>query len=201
MTYDIIFVENERASAAAGGGAERAVGESIFLANLPANPKVFAFFYPGDADTEEVENRLRALGERTGANLFVNLGTLVDPDYKRAVERFCIRPLPVLVVTAISPLAATPDGKTAFVRLDGKALFAKPEALVRTVEQLFNLFLGERISQAVVVGWAEQGKAAVASAAERVWQLIQPVFAWAAEKDITVGLATGTIELKERGAK
>ena len=95
----------------------------------------------------------------------------------------------MLVVTAISPLAATPDGKTTFVRLDGKALFAKPEALVRTVEQLFNLFLGERISQAVVIGWIEQGKAAVACAAERVCQLIQPVFAWAAEKDKSPGCA------------
>jgi hypothetical protein len=205
MTYDIVFIEKKDAEAAGGAGkavgAEKALGDKIFLASLPTSPKVFAFFYPGDADTDEAEKRLRTLGQRTGDNLFINFGTLADPDYKRAVERFGIKPLPVLVVTAISPLAATPDGKSTFVRLDGAALFAQPEALARTVEQLFNLFLAGDVSKAVSVGRWEQGKAAVGSAVERVWELIQPVFAWAATKDIKVGLVDGTLEIKESGAK
>jgi hypothetical protein len=79
---------------------------------------------------------LRALGQKTGDNLFVNIGTLADPDYEHAVERYNIKQLPVVVVTAVAPLAATPQGDTTFVRLDGEALFAKPEELVKTVEEL-----------------------------------------------------------------
>jgi hypothetical protein len=204
MTYDIVFVQKGLSPVAEDGPKvkavrEKAVGESVFLANLPTSPKVFALFYPGDVDTVETEKRLRALGQKTGDNLFVNFSTLADPDYELARERFGIRPLPAIVVTAVSALAATPDGDTPFVRLDGKSLFAKPNELVHTVEELFNLFLGGRIRQAIVVGWAHQGKAAVASAVERVWAVIQPVIAWAAHKDIKLEFATAKIEVKESG--
>ncbi len=200
MTYDVIFVEKEDSRGGGRGAKKRAGGESIFLASLPTSPKVFAFFYPGDVDTDEAERRLRALGQRTGDNLFVNIGSLVDPDYKRAVQRFGIGPLPVIVVTAVSPLAATPDGETAFVRLDGKSLFAKPEELVRTVEELFNLFLGGKIVQAVMSAWTKEGMATLVAAAEQVWAVIQPVITWVARKDIKLEFAGAKIEVKQSEA-
>jgi hypothetical protein len=199
VTYNIILVEKDRSPFAVGRAKERAVGESVFLANLPTRPKVFAFFYPGNTDTEEVEKRLRALGHRTGDNLFINFGTLDDDDYKQAVEHFGIGALPVIVVTAVGPLAATPEGETTFVRLDGKSLFAKPDELVQTLEKLFNLFLGGKILQAIMIGWTQQGKAAVAAAGERVWAIIQPAITWAAKKDIKLEFATAKIEVKESG--
>ena len=110
MAYDIVFVEQDNLQVNKGQ-KEKAVGESIFLATLPTNPKVFAFFYPSDADTDAAEERLRALGQKTGDNLFVNIGTLADPDYEHAVERYNIKQLPVVVVTAVAPLAATTPGR------------------------------------------------------------------------------------------
>jgi hypothetical protein len=199
MAYNIVFVEEK--PAAVPGSQEKAVGEDIFLANLPASPKVFAFFYPGETDTDEVEKRLRALGKKTGENLFVNFSTLMDPDYKRAVKRFRVKALPVIIVTAISPLAATPNGESTFVRLDGKSLFAKPEALVRTVEELFNLFLSGKITQAVIVGQAQQGKAAAGAAVAAVWAVVSKVIDWAAERDFQIELTPVKIEVKKSGGK
>jgi hypothetical protein len=202
MTYNIVFVDSESLATSDGQRSvrEKAVGDNIFLANLPTSPKVFAFFYPGSDDTSKVEERLRTLGQKTGDNLFINFGTLTDPDYDQAVECFGIGPLPVIVVTAVAPLAATPTGKTVFVRLDGKSLIERPDVLVRTVEELFNLFLAGKLLQAVMVGSAQQGKAAVAAAAGRVSALIQPVTEWA--KDIqgfTLEIAGFKIDVRKSG--
>jgi hypothetical protein len=194
MACDIVFVEEE------GKGTARAVGESVFLSRLPTSPKVFAFFYPGSSDTEEVQKELRALGQKTGGNLFVNIAkTLDDPDYQVAVGRFRIRGLPVIVVTAVSPLASTPEGQTAFVRLEGKELFKRPQQVVETVEQLFNLFLRDEIAQAVMAGWVQRGNARLVAAAEAIWAKIQGVIAWAAKKDISLEFLSAKIEVKERG--
>jgi hypothetical protein len=191
MAYDIVFVEKPEPG--------RAVGDSVFLSNLPTNPKIFAFFYRGAADTSEVEKQLRALGQRTGDNLFVNIASQADPDYDKAEKRFGIRRWPVIVVTAISPLAATPEGDNAFVRLDNKPLFAKPEELVRTVEELFNLFVGGQIGHAIVTGWTQQGKASLLAAAERVWSVVQPVIKWLGKRDFAFEFAGAKIEVKQGG--
>jgi hypothetical protein len=191
MSYDIVFVDNP--------GPGRGVGESVFLSNLPTNPKVFVFFYRGAADVSEVEKGLRALGQKTGDNLFVNIASQADPDYDKAEKCFGIRRWPVIVVTAISPLAGTPEGDNAFVRLDSRLLFAKPEELVRTVEELFNLFLGGKIAQAVRVGWTSPGKSALLAAAERVWSVVKPVITWLAQRDFAFEYAGAKIEVKEAG--
>jgi hypothetical protein len=193
MAYNIVFVEKTAPG--------RAVGDSVFLSNLPTNPKVFAFFYRGSGDTSEVEKALRALGQRTGDNLFVNIGSQADSDYDKAEKCFGIRGWPVIVVTAISPLAATPEGDNAFVRLDNKSLFAKPEELVRTVEELFNLFLGGNIGQAIVTKWTQEGKAALLAAAERVWSVVQPVIIWLGKRDFAFEYAGAKIEVKEAGGR
>jgi hypothetical protein len=197
MAYDVVFVEKEEPPAP--GEKLKEVGESVFLSKLPTNPKVFALFFPGSSDTDDLQKLLRALGEKAGDNLYVNMGALSDPDYQRAAKRFGLRPLPAIVVTAIGPLAATPEGENAYVRLDGRSLFAKPEELTSTVEELFNLFLAHKISQAVLVGWTQQGKAALVDAGERIWSVIQPVITWLSKKDLALEFATVKIEVKESG--
>jgi hypothetical protein len=204
MAYEIVFVEkpepvDESGRLHRGPQKDRGVAESVFLSSLPTNPKVFAFFYRGSTDWDEVEKRLRALGQKTGDNFFVNIGTLADPDYPRAQERFQIEELPVIVVTAISPLAATPAGDNAFVRLDNRSLFEKPDELIRTVEELFNLFLGGKISRAVATGWKQEGKAALSAATQRIWSVIKPVITWVAERDLVLEFLGVKIEVKDSG--
>jgi hypothetical protein len=162
--------------------------------------KFSCFFYPGDLDSHEIKERLRAFGNATGDNLFVNIGSLADRDYKSAVKRFGIQQLPVIIVTAVAPLAASPQGATAYVRLDAKALFSRPEELTKTVAELFNLFLGEKIIQAMVTGWSRESIATVAAATDRVWAVIHPVITWVAHKDIKLEFATAKIEVKESGS-
>ena len=116
MPYDIVFVEPEDPSLAAG--KDRGAG-SVFLSNLPASAKVFAFFYPSSVAMNDLVERLRSLGRGTGDNLFVNIGSLRDPDYP------IVGALPVIIITAISPLAATPR------RPDGLCP-PRPEIAVRT---------------------------------------------------------------------
>jgi hypothetical protein len=194
MTYDIVFVEKQEQLI---GG--RAVGEQLFLSGLPTSPKVFALFYCGSRDSSEVETLLRTLGQKTGNNLFVNIASHADPDYDRAAKLFNITRWPVIVVTAISPLAATPEGDNAFIRLDNKSLFERPDELVQTVEKLFNLFLADDIGRAVRTGWIRQERAALFAAAERIWSVIQPVIVWIAKKDLALEFLGAKIEIKECG--
>lgn len=207
MAWDIVFVEPEKPGRPGGKGRAvgenaRAVGENIFLRDLPKNPKVFAFLFPGSDDSDELKEGLRVLGEKTGDNLYVDLNSsLADPDYQAARRRFKLGPLPAIVVTAISPLAATPTGETGFVRLDGKALLAKPEQLVRTVEELFNLFLGGEIAAAVRRGWIAERGAALAAAAARVWAIFQPVITWLGKAEYEFNIAEGTIAVKPSGGR
>jgi hypothetical protein len=198
VPFDIVFVDDEEPEAATV--KHRSVGESVFLYDLPKAPKVFVFFYQGSDDTQDVEDRLRALGRRTGDNLFVNLGSLADPAYEDAVERFGIRQLPVVIVTAVAAFAATPDGKTTFVRLDSSALFSKPAELVRTVEELFNLFLAGNVAQAVRSGWIAQGQATAVGVAARIWAIVQPVIAWISRRDLVIDVTSGKIEVKASGS-
>jgi hypothetical protein len=190
MPYDVLLVD-ERSG--------RAVGENVLLSALPTNPKVFALYYPGSTDSETIEERLRTLGRKTGENLWVNLGSLGDPDYQQVAKLFRIEALPVVVLTAVSPLAGTPEGDTAFVRLDSEALFARPEDLLNTIESIFNLFLSGQLRRAMVTGWFQEGKARLSSAAERLWSVIRPVIIWASKKDISVEFAGTKIEVKESG--
>ena len=76
MPYQLVLREPEE-------GSSKAVGENIFLANLPANFPVYAFYYPAEMPDSDFEKLLRTLGERTGENLFVNIGRLNDPQFDK----------------------------------------------------------------------------------------------------------------------
>jgi len=197
LAYNIVFIDQEASADTLGN--DRNVGENVFLSDVPKDSKVFLFFYPGGLDTDDVERGLRDLGNRTGDNLFVNFGSLADPDYRSSVERFGIKLLPVIVMTAIAPLAETPTGETTFFRLDSVSLFERPADLLRTVEKLFNLFLDGKVTEAARSGQIAQGQAAAASLAGRIWRIIQPVITWLSRLEITIEAATGKIEVKAGG--
>ena len=47
-------------------------------------------------------------------------------------------------MTGVAPLAFA-EGQSVFVRLDGQALMAAPDRLIKCLEELYNLFLAGRI--------------------------------------------------------
>ena len=109
-------------------GAERNVGENVLLAELPLQYQCYAFYYPGPMPDPQLEKALRALGEQTGQNLFVNIGRLNDPADGKITRLFGIKRTPVIVLTAVAPLAALEDdGATVYVRLDSSSLLDSTE--------------------------------------------------------------------------
>jgi hypothetical protein len=86
------------------------------------------------------------------------------------------------------------------VRLDSSALFSKPAELVRTVEELFNLFLAGNVAQAVRSGWIAQGQATAVGVAARIWAIVQPVIAWISRRDLVIDVTSGKIEVKASGS-
>ena len=128
----------------------RDVGENVFFDNLPSDSEVYLLYYPGDMPNEVLESKLRKLGNDTGKNLFVNIGRLNDPKYKKIAKKFDIRELPVIIVTANSKLASHPaEFETAYVKLDSKRLLKSPDLAIDCVQKLFNLFIQEKISEAL----------------------------------------------------
>ena len=101
---------------------------------------------------EDLENKLRKFGNIIGKNLFVNIGRLNDPNYKKIASRFEIRDLPVIIITAIDGLSSVKTERyysTFFVRLDSKILLHSVDLTIKSIEQLFNLFIGGQISEAL----------------------------------------------------
>jgi hypothetical protein len=71
----------------------------------------------------------------------------------------------------------------------------KPDETIATVEQLFNLFLANKISEAIATAWTDQAIARLRAAAAQVWAVIHPVVAWIASRDIKLGFASAKIEI------
>ena len=141
MSYELVLNETD------GGG--KAGGENIFVANLPAEIPVYVFYYPAETRSPELERALRSLGERTGTNLFVNMGRLDDPQFNKIARAFDIKSLPAVVVTGIADLAA-PTGETmnTYVRLD-KKLLSSSETAIGHIEHLYLLFLRGEVAEAI----------------------------------------------------
>lgn len=143
MSYQLILNEliNEKT---------KAVGENVFFSNLSHDYKVFMFYYPGGLLNEELESKLRDLGNMSGKNLFVNIGRINDPDFDKIVSKFNIEKYPVIVVTAVDTLASLPDEfLTAYVRIDSKTLLNSPDKAIECLERLFIMFLNKEVSKAM----------------------------------------------------
>lgn len=179
---------------------DKDVGENVFIDNLPSDYPVYLFYYPGAIPNEDLEGKLRDLGSITGENLFVNIGRLNDPNYKKIANRFKIRDLPVIVVTAIGSLASPPtEFLTAYVRIDSKRLLSSPDVVVQCLQRLFNLFIQGKISEAMSQARQNQRSALISHLKGIVSHALGGIWAFLKDVDISVSLAECKFELRHSG--
>jgi hypothetical protein len=192
MNYQLILAEPP--------GETKDVGENVFFADLPAEYKVYAFYYGGAMGNETLEARLRALGGTTGNNLFVNIGRLDDPKFDEIQKRFEIRKLPVIIVTAIDDLAS-PAGEyvTAFARLDSKSLLDAPDRTIECVQELFNLFLQGKVREAMTHAKWQQRKELLKGLTSFFAGPLKSLKDFMFERDISISVLQGKFELKKHG--
>src|SRR3990172_6297419 len=142
MPYQLVLSEKDKKT--------KKVGENVFFDNLPSDSEVYMLYYSGAMTNKELESKLRDFGNNTGKNLFVNIGRLNDPNFKKIVNNFGVKDFPVIIVTANSKLASHPaEFETAYVKLDSKRLLKSPDLAIDCVQKLFNLFIQEKISEAL----------------------------------------------------
>ncbi len=192
MTYQLVLDE-------AGQSGTKAVGDNVFLANLPVEFPVYAFYYPAEMPDSELEGLLRKLGGRAGNNLFVNIGRLDDPQLDKIARKFEIKSFPSVVVTAIADLAAPQSASvTAYVRLDGRVL-SDPHRAITHIENLYLLFLRGSVAEAIKTArWTSK-----VELARRLGRVIRDglrrIGSFVADRDLSVSILEGRFELKKSG--
>jgi hypothetical protein len=188
MSYRLILRETDTDDT-------KAVGENLFLANLPEQFPVYAFYYPAELSDQSLENALRGLGGRTGDNLLVNLGRLDDPNFDKIARAFDLDSFPALAMTAVADLAAPPgDFVNAYVRLDGR-LLKDPGRAIELVENLYLLFLRGDVAKAIrKVRWRNRTEL-LRTVAASIGDALGGIGGFVAERDIAVSLLEGRFEL------
>jgi hypothetical protein len=175
-------------------------GENVFFDNLPSDYKVYVFSYPAEMPDTTLEDKLRELGNITGNNLFVNIGRLADPQHDKIVKLFGVKNYPVIIVTAIDALASpAQDYFTAYARLDSKHLLNSPEKTVECVQKLFNLFIQGKVSEAIAQAKWRQRTELVVWLTHFFTEPLKALGGFIAERDISISLLGGKIELKRSG--
>jgi hypothetical protein len=179
---------------------ERAVGENVFLGDLSPSYKVYLFYYAGAMANPSLEDGLRKLGENTGQNLLVNIGKLNDPNFDEVANRFAIDTFPVVVITAVSDLASlTSEYLSAYARLDSKHLMSSPERTVECAQEVFNLFLRGKVTEALANAKSTQRTELLKWLGGLVTGVLKPVLKYIEERDIAFSLVEGKFELKKSG--
>jgi len=181
-------------------GAARGVSR-VFLQDLPNDYKVFLLYFRAAMPNRPLEDALTQLGDNTGKNLLVNLGSAADPNYDMIVGRFNITRFPVIIMTAVPGLASPASADcTAYAKLDSKELLKSPERTVECAEKLFNLFMQRKIVEAISQAkWSE--RSAMAGAVLHViGDGLKAVGGFLADRDISVSVLEGKFELKHSGA-
>jgi hypothetical protein len=146
-----------------------------------------------------LERKLRNFGDITGKNLFVNIGRLNDPKYRKVKKTFDIVDLPVIIVTGIEGLASVRTERyfsTAYVKIDNKNLLNSPDLTIQSLERLFNLFLGGEIVEAMKQVTTDERNAIVSKVKQVVIKALKEIANFLSDKDITVSLIEGKFELK-----
>jgi hypothetical protein len=178
----------------------RDVGENVFFDDLSSDYKVYMLYYPGAMPNQDLEDKLKSFGTITGANLFINIGRLNDPNYEKIRNKFNIKKLPVIIVTAIDELASAPGNfSTAFVRIDSKNLLNSPDRLMECLQQLFNLFIGGEISEAISEFKKDKLNVLVSQLKNMLKHAIKEIWEFIDERDISVSWIEGKFELKRSG--
>ena len=200
MPYHLVVESASRPSEEHAGWVDRDIGDNVFLVDLPSRYPCYAFYYPGAMPDRELEEALRRLGDQTGQNLFVNIGRLNDPAYGKIAKLFNIRRTPVIVLTAIAPLAA-PEGTdlNAYVRLDSANLLASRERTLQCINEVFTLFLKGDIAKAVSKGKLKQRAELLRIVGSCVNTALGSVWDFVADRDLSVSVFEGRFELKRSG--
>ena len=178
-------------------------GQNVFLNDLPYDYKVYIFYYPGIMPNPVPEEKLRALGDDTGKNLFVNIGRRNDPNFDKIVARFGIRAYPVIVITAVGELASLRIGDKfstvyvqEYIKLDKHNLMESIDSTIRSVESLFSLFITGNIHDAIRQVKKDQSQATISHIMETITRQLRSVGKFLSEKDISVSLTEGKFELR-----
>jgi hypothetical protein len=184
------------------GAGERDVGENVLLTNLPNEYQCYALYYPGPMPDPQLEAALRKIGEAAGQNLFVNIGRLNDPNYGKIANLFEIKRNPVIIFTALAPLAA-PEKEflNAFVRLDSPKLLASTERCSKCVNKVFNHFMRGDVAGAIAnAKWKERSEL-IHAIGESIRGALGFLWDFISERDISVSVAEGRFELTKAGGE
>jgi hypothetical protein len=185
------------------GPGKKDIGQNVFLNDLPYDYKVYVFYYPGIMPNPVLEEKLRALGDDTGKNLFVNIGRRNDPNFDKIVARFGIRDYPVIVVTAVDELASLRIGDKfstvyvqEYIKLDKHNLMESIDSTIRSVESLFSLFITGNIRDATRQVKKDQSQATISHIMDTISRQLRSIGKNLSEKDISVSLVEGKFELR-----
>jgi len=191
MPYRLIATEQPSET------VQRDVGDNVFLNNLPLEYEVYLFYYPGVMGDTELEDSLRKLGEMAGTNLFVNLGKLNDPNYKKIAGYFQIKSLPCIVMTAVDKLASQPSlFSSAFVRIDSKRLLGDREHLMECLGKIFNLYITGQVADALKEAKKDDRDSLIRSFTKVVVDGLKGLWEFIKDTDISFSVADGKFELK-----
>ncbi len=192
MGYQLVLTEPVEEKTGA-----KVVGENVFFNDLPSDCKVYLLYYPRAMPNIDMENKLRGLGNKTGNNLYVNIGGLDDPDYDMIANKFNIRSNPVIIITAIDKFASTPtEFSTAYVKLDNKKLLNSSDLTIDYVLEIYNLFIRGKISEAIS---KQKGDALKSLIKGIIIDALKGIQGFMAEYDISVSFFEGKFELKHKG--
>jgi hypothetical protein len=192
VTYQLVLREP-------GEDGTKAVGENVFLANLSSEFPVYIFYYPAEMPDPTFERQLRSLGDKTGNNLFVNIGRLDDPQLDKIVHKFELKSFPVVVVTAIADLAAPPDASlNSYVRLDGR-LLKDPDRAIGHIESIYLLFLQGKVAEAIASTKWRSRLDLVRTIGTFFTDALGGLIGFVAERDLSVSILEGRFELTKSG--
>ncbi len=192
MAYRLIFAEQPMPG--------RAVGDNVFLDDVPLSYRVYLFYYAGSMADDALEVKLRHLGAQTSDNLFVNIGKLDDVKHDEIARRFEITKYPVIVLTATPDLASPPGSYlSAYARLDSDHLLNSPDETMRCVQEVFNLFIQGKVADAISRAKWSQRKELLGWLSHFVTDGLKAVLNFVNERDISVSLVEGKFELKRSG--
>ena len=194
MSFELVLTETKLEG-------QKDLGENVFLKDLASEYKVYAFYYPAAAPSEELEDKLRELGHQAGKNFFINIGKLNDPAFDKIASRFEITKYPVIVMTALSPLASSSkDTVTTYVRFDSTALMQSPQRTVQCMQTVFSLFLQGKVADAIAEAHSAERAAMVTRLAGWFGDALKAIGGFIASRDISVSVFEGKFELKRSGA-
>jgi hypothetical protein len=176
----------------------KASGEGVPVFDLPSyEAKIYALYYPGEMIDDDLENKLREFGNITGKNLFINIGRLNDPNYDLVISQFEITTSPVVVVTAISELASIKNKLlTVYVKIDSERVLKDPQLTVKTIKNLFYLFMQNKISGALSKCQQANNDAIIKSLKTVVIDSLKELKSYLSDKDWNVSLGPFSLEVK-----